>query len=219
MVSRGAGIGLSFWPVAKSVLLFLGVPLVAGVITRYALIAAAGRRWFEQRFLPFFGPFALLGLLWTIFVMFSSQAQAILDDIVGVVRVAAPMLLYFGVMFFSTLWVSRRQGVSYRQSVTQAFTAAGNNFELAIAIAVATFGILSKEALAATIGPLIEVPALLALVYVSLWLKQLWWGGEDGATLASLGVSGEPRGTSAGCDVAMGCANKYGSAPAAGTSA
>lgn len=173
VVSRGQGVDVSAWEIARSVLLFLGVPLAAGVITRYSLRYTVGRKWYDTKFIPFIAPWALVGLLYTIFVMFSIQARQIVDNIGDVARVAVPMLLYFTIVFFSTLWICRRLGVQYSDAVTQSFTASSNNFELAIAVAVGSFGIDSKEALAATIGPLIEVPVLLALVYVTLKFRNI----------------------------------------------
>eukprot|EP00882_Tetradesmus_deserticola_P009676 GHRQ01010217.1.p1 GENE.GHRQ01010217.1~~GHRQ01010217.1.p1 ORF type:complete len:395 (+),score=129.49 GHRQ01010217.1:645-1829(+) len=173
VVSGGAAMHVGFWPVAKSVLLFLGVPLVAGIILRYGLIAVKSKDWLDKKFMPWFGPCALLGLLYTIVVMFASQN--ILSQIGNVARVAVPMLIYFMVMFFASFALSYWCKMSYEFSVTQAFTAASNNFELAIAVAVGVFGISSQEALAATVGPLIEVPVLLGLVYAALWFKGRVW--------------------------------------------
>lgn len=175
VVSGAAGTSVGFWPVAKSVLLFLGVPLVAGILLQYTILLFKPRAWFEKTFMAYFGPWALIGLLYTIIVMFASQGSNIIHQIGDVARVAVPMFLYFNVMFFGSLGISVWLGMGYEFSVTQAFTAASNNFELAIAVAVGTFGIHSQEALAATVGPLIEVPVLLALVYVALWLKNKWW--------------------------------------------
>ncbi|KAJ7284237.1 hypothetical protein O6H91_Y344300 [Diphasiastrum complanatum] len=174
VLSRGHGIHVGTWAVAKSVLLFLGVPLAAGIITRYVLRGAFGKKWFEAKFVPFIGPWALLGLLYTIFVMFSIQAHEIVKDISNVVRVTVPLLLYFAIVFFSSVGVCRWLKIPYRDSVAQSFTASSNNFELAIAVAIGSFGIDSKEALAATIGPLIEVPVLIGLVYVMLYFRRSW---------------------------------------------
>lgn len=165
-------IHVGFWPVARSVLLFLGVPLAGGVGLRYAIWAVKGRDWLNHTFIPYFSPIALLSLLYTIVIMFANQGEKITHQALSVARVSVPLLLYFAIMFFSSLTISKRYHVGYEEAITQAFTATGNNFELAIAIAVATFGIDSDEAFAATIGPLIEVPALLGLVYLSLWWKQ-----------------------------------------------
>ena len=174
VISRNQGFQVNSWVVAKSVLLFLGVPLVAGMLTRFVMIRLVGRSWYNNKFLRFIGPFALIGLLYTIFVMFSIQAHSIVDNVVHVVRVAVPMLIYFVLVFFSSLAICNVMKIPYALSITQAFTAASNNFELAIAVAVGSFGIDSEEALAATIGPLIEVPVLLLFVYIVGFFKHKW---------------------------------------------
>lgn len=155
--------------VAKSVGVFLGIPLGAAILTRLILVVSIGREWYEKKFIKWIGPLSLIGLLFTILVLFASQGRQVVHQIVSVVRVAAPLVVYFSVIFMATLLVMRRCGFGYRLSCTQSFTAASNNFELAIAVAVATFGIDSDQALAATVGPLIEVPVLLGLVYVMKW--------------------------------------------------
>lgn len=170
---EGETLSLSFWDVFESVLLFLGVPLAAAIVTRYGVIKATGREWFDNKFVPFISPLALIALLWTVFVVFVIQGHNIVSNIGHVCRVAVPMVLYFIIMFCSSLAMCRYFKFGYERSVTQAFTASSNNFELAIAVAAATFGADSQEALAATIGPLVEVPILLGLVYVALWLKPL----------------------------------------------
>ncbi|KAK9760566.1 arsenicals resistance [Basidiobolus ranarum] len=167
---------LSIWVVSKSVLIYLGIPLVAGAITRYSLRFVKGDEWYNRKFLPRIGPLALIGLLYTIIVMFANQGHSIIENIGSVCRVAVPMLLYFIIMFFTTFLLLRALHYPYNIVVTQSFTAGSNNFELAIAVAVGVYGISSEEALAATIGPLIEVPILLILVYVALFLhKRLTW--------------------------------------------
>jgi len=167
---------LSASVVAQSVLIYLGIPLAAGIITRFVLRYSKGHEWYTKKFLPYFGPVALLGLLYTIIVMFAFQGRHIIANIGSVCRVAVPMLLYFGIMFFATFFFTRWMHFPYEYVVTQSFTAGSNNFELAIAVAVAVFGVKSDEALAATIGPLIEVPVLLILVYVALaFKKRLSW--------------------------------------------
>lgn len=162
---------LSFLDVFESVLLFLGVPLVAALLTRVAICYTAGREWMEAHFNPVIGPVALIALLWTIFAIFCIQGRNIVENIGDVCRVSVPMVVYFILMFFSSLIMCQKLGFGYEKAVTQAFTASSNNFELAIAVSAATFGASSPEALAATIGPLVEVPALLGLVYVALWLQ------------------------------------------------
>lgn len=165
---------LSYGVVAKSVGVFLGVPLGAAIITRFGIRMLAGHEWYERTFIRYLAPWSLIGLLYTIIVLFASQGKHVVRQIVSVVRVAAPMIVYFVVIFFVTLWVTRRLGFGYKHGCTQSFTAASNNFELAIAVAVATFGPDSDEALAATVGPLIEVPVLIALVYLIKYLGQRW---------------------------------------------
>ena len=158
--------------IAKAVLVFLGLPLAAGYLSRRIGVQLKGPRWYEQRFIPFISPFALYGLLFTIVVMFALQGQAITSDPLAVAGVAVPLLLYFAIMWSVAFAVGRRSGLSYPKTATLAFTAAGNNFELAIAVSISVWGVSSHQALAGVIGPLIEVPMLVALVYVSLWLRR-----------------------------------------------
>lgn len=167
---------VSMGAIAKSVAIFLGVPLVAGAFTRILLVRLQGEDWYEARFLPRLGPMALLGLLYTIVIMFSMQGNKILAHPLDVLRIALPLAIYFGVTFTSSFFVSKRLGFTYEETAALSFTAAGNNFELAIAVAVSLFGITSGEALAGVVGPLIEVPALVALVYLSLALRTRLYG-------------------------------------------
>ena len=160
---------------------FLGLPLLAGYLTRRTLISRRGAAWYDGVFMPKFGPTALLGLLYTIVLMFAMQGNRILTQPLDVVRIAIPMLVYFGVMFGLAFWLSRKLGFNYETTTSLSFTAAGNNFELAIAVAVATCGITSGEALAAVVGPLIEVPALVGLVYASLWARREYFSAAPSA--------------------------------------
>ena len=162
-------IDVDYSTVAKSVGVFLGIPLGGAIFTRSTLRNLIGRDWYEKRFLKWIGPLSLIGLLFTIIVLFGSQGRRVVHQIVSVVRVAAPLIVYFAVIFLSTLLITRRLGFGYRLACTQSFTAASNNFELAIAVAIATYGVDSDQALAATVGPLIEVPVLLGLVYAVKW--------------------------------------------------
>lgn len=166
----------SYEAVAKSVAVFLGIPLAGGLITRFGLRPLMGKEKYDGIFMEILGTLSLIGLLFTILILFASQGAHVVKQIVSVVRVAAPMIIYFNTMFFLTLFISWKLAFGYRLSVTQSFTAASNNFELAIAIAVATFGHDSNQALAATVGPLTEVPILLTLVYVVRWIgsKYSW---------------------------------------------
>ncbi|KAI1752572.1 sodium bile acid symporter family-domain-containing protein [Xylaria castorea] len=159
--------------VATSVAVFLGIPFGAALISRFGLRALAGPEWYQNVFLRFIAPWSLIGLLYTIVVLFAYQGQQVVHQIVSVVRVAVPLLLYFVIIFFVTLWGTHRAGIGYKLSTTQSFTAASNNFELAIAVAIAVYG-PSDQALAATVGPLIEVPVLLGLVYVVKWIGKRW---------------------------------------------
>ncbi|KAJ5267095.1 sodium bile acid symporter family-domain-containing protein [Penicillium angulare] len=172
----GSQVSLSYSAAAKSVAAFLGIPLGAAIITRFTLRKIASPRWYDQVFLKWSGPWSLIGLLFTILVLFASQGRQVVHQIVSVVRVAAPLIVYFIIVFFVTLLVTYKLGFGYKLAATQSFTAASNNFELAIAVAVATFGANSNQALAATVGPLIEVPVLLGLVYVVKFIaKRAGW--------------------------------------------
>ena len=171
----GTAVNIGMADIAKSVLIFLGIPLAAGILTRFYFLRTRGKEWYETRLMPRLGPTAMIGLLFTIVVMFSMQGDKILAAPIDVLRVAIPLLAYFLLMFFVSFAISLWRKFPYELAATQSFTAASNNFELAIAVAVGTFGIASQEALAAVIGPLIEVPVLIGLVYVALWIKQAWF--------------------------------------------
>jgi ACR3 family arsenite transporter len=166
-VISGADATVSYDIVAKSVAVFLGIPLGAAIITRFTLRKITSPRWYDTTFVKFASPWSLIGLLFTILVLFASQGHQVVHQIVSVVRVAAPLVVYFGVIFFLTLLITYKLGFGYKLAATQSFTAASNNFELAIAVAVATYGPNSDQALASTVGPLVEVPVLLGLVYVA----------------------------------------------------
>lgn len=165
----------SFWTITASVLVFLGIPLLAGFLTRTLGEKAKGRDWYEGAFLPKLGPWALYGLLFTITLLFALQGGTITSRPLDVIRIAVPLLVYFLVVFGAGMLIGKRLDLGYAKTTTLAFTAAGNNFELAIAVAVGTFGVTSGQALAGVVGPLIEVPILIALVYVALWARKRYF--------------------------------------------
>ena len=169
------GLEVSIGQIALNVLVFLGIPLVAGFASRSIGQRAKGRDWYESKFLPRIGPWALYGLLFTIVLLFALQGKAVTSHPLDVVRIALPLLAYFAVMWGLGMVLGKALGLGYARSATLAFTAAGNNFELAIAVAIGTFGAVSGEALAGVVGPLIEVPVLVGLVYVSLWFARRWF--------------------------------------------
>jgi arsenite transporter len=171
---------VSMWDIAKSVLVFLGIPLAAGYLTRTVGERTKGREWYETRLLPRIGPFALYGLLFTIVVLFALQGDTIISQPLDVARIAVPLLAYFGLMWTGAFAAGKALGFDYARTTTTAFTAAGNNFELAIAVAIGVFGVTSGQALAGVVGPLIEVPVLVCLVYVSLWARR-FFTTEQGA--------------------------------------
>ncbi|MFD6069886.1 ACR3 family arsenite efflux transporter [Amycolatopsis lurida] len=162
------------WEIALSVVIFLGIPLAAGYLSRRVGERSKGRDWYEGTFLPKIGPIALYGLLFTIVILFALQGDNITSRPLDVARIALPLLVYFAIMWIGGYLLGKASGLSYERTTTLAFTAAGNNFELAIAVAIGVFGVTSGQALAGVVGPLIEVPVLVALVYVSLWLRKRW---------------------------------------------
>lgn len=171
----GLSLDITFWEIAKTVGLYLGIPFAAAVISRWVLIRSKGMEWFNRKYLPVVSPITLIALFLTIVIMFALKGETLVSLPLDVLRVALPLVIFFAIMFFLMFWVSKKLGVSYADAASVSFTASGNNFELAIAVSIGVFGLNSGQAFAGVIGPLVEVPALILLVKAAFWLKNKWW--------------------------------------------